>query len=218
MKFDQIFIRIFLIENKPPTITSPVEGIELIIIDTIMRANFNLTQECTATGFPQPTVTWSGALSMKFVIGNVLSIKPGDLEEIKDINPLRFICNATNSEGSDTKIVKILIKIAISETIDKLINVTDEQANNLTNIITANTNGVNTSAENTTEIQQELEIIAKDFNNLVSKYLITSESVNTDTVINLLDTAQAIISKDSNLEEEEIQVHYYYYVNTLNYA
>ena len=142
---------------------------------------------------------------MKFVTGNVLSIKPGDLEEIKDINPLRFICNATNSEGSDSKIVKILVRIDISGIIDELINVTHEQATNLTNIITINTNGVDTSADNTTEIQ-ELEKNAEDFENIVGKYLNTNEALNNNTVINLLDTAQAIIFKDSEFKEEEVKV------------
>ena len=181
------------------------------------RANFNLNQECTAEGFPQPTVTWSGDLSMEFVNGNELSIKPGDLGKIKNINPLRFICNATNSEGSDIKIVNILIRINLFDTIDRLIDVTDEEATNITDIITTNTNGVNTSSENTTEIQQELEKNAKYFENLVTKYIITSKSVSNFTVINLLETAEAIISKDSDIEEEEIQVQYYY-VKTLNYA
>ena len=146
---------------------------------------------------------------MKFVIGNVLSIKSGDLVEIKDINPLRFICKATNSEGFDTKIVKILVRIDISAIIDKLINVTDEQATNLTNIITINTNGIDTSADNTTVTRQELEKNAKDLENLVGKYLNTSKSLNNNTVINLLDTARAIINKNSEFEEEEIKVKYY---------
>ena len=142
---------------------------------------------------------------MKFVKENVLSIKPGDLVEIEDINPLRFICNATNSEGFDTKIVKILVRIDISGIIDELINVTHEQATNLTNIITINTIGVNSSAENITEIQ-ELEKNAKYFKNLVGKYLNTNELLNNNTVINLLNTAQTIISKDSEFKKEEIKV------------
>ena len=144
---------------------------------------------------------------MKFVIGNVLSIKPGDLAEI--INSLSFNCTATNSEGSDTTNVKILFRIDLSDIIDQLINVTGEQVTTITNKITTNTNGINTSAENTTEIQRELEMYANNFKNLVDKYLTTNKSLNNNTVMSLLDTAQAIISKDSNLEEEEIKVQYH---------
>ena len=128
-----------------------------------MRADFHLYQECSATGIPQPTVRWAGNLGMKFIRGNVLEIKAGDLEKINEINPLLFTCTAENSEGEDKKIVKILIKINLTKILNELVNVTDEKATNIIKIITINTNGVNTSAENTTEIRKDLEKNAKDF-------------------------------------------------------
>ena len=198
-----MYLFLYQVGNQP-IITSPNRNIQITITDLTMHANFHLHQECIATGFPQPTVRWTGNLSMKFIRGNVLMIKPGDLGEI---NPLSFVCIAENSQGKDTKIVKILIKIDLTRILDEFIYLTDEEATNIAQIITANTNGVNTSGGNISEIHQELVKNAMDLEILVVKLMLNRNS--SDVVINILNTAQVIIRKDGELREDhEIMVNY----------
>ena len=69
---------------------------------------FTLTQECNATGVPEPSIEWTsnGAFYQSY---STLTLQ---VEDLKGID-MRFTCNASNYVGSDSKSIKIVTSIPV---------------------------------------------------------------------------------------------------------
>ena len=161
---------------------------------------FSLTQACTSTGVPQPTVSWKSNTEL-IISGNTLEIPSGYLSINDSINPYIFTCKAINLVGEDSKEVRIKIDIDVIQRINETVNLTNTVVSMIARIISLNNMGVNVSSENITEAQESIDNSAEDLDKLITRYIDDNriDASQTETIENLFVPASDIIRKDAEL-------------------
>ena len=100
----------FLSEPVRPKITTPQQNIPIAITSVTIFDSFSLTQNCTSTGYPTPTITWTpNTNSTLNVTNDTLTLRPGDLN--LEISTNIFTCTANNTVGRDSKSIRVTIDI-----------------------------------------------------------------------------------------------------------
>ena len=87
----------------------PAQDQQLTIYSLNQLEMFTLTQECTATGVPKPSIEWSSNGSF-YQSDSTLILQVGDLKGGID---MRFTCTASNDVGSDSKSIQIVTSIQV---------------------------------------------------------------------------------------------------------
>ena len=184
-------------------ISEPSQNIPIIIRTISELENYSLEQVCKSSGIPEPEIKWTS--NTNITSDSDLILQPGDLSIEGDVNPYIFTCTASNSEGEDTRNIRIRIDIDLTDEIEKLENVTVEIVRTFSKIITKNIQGVDVTYE---EPFVSREVIDRNADNLVNLVIKYNESDiggedKKEAIEGILQPVGDIIQKDSELNYED---------------
>ena len=151
-----------------------------------------MNQLCTSSGFPKPTIKWTS--NTEYLSNDVLYIQPGTFSIDDDVNPYIFICTALNTEGEDSRYIRIRVDIDLTEKIGNLSHVTFEILKEYTDIIQRNIQGVSYTYEQSSVIREVVDRSAVSLASLVEKY--NDTSTDTSVLEAILQTGDAIIQTE----------------------
>ena len=163
-----------------------------------------MIQLCRSSGFPKPTIKWTS--NIEYLSNDMLYIQPGTFSIDDNVNPYVFICTALNTEGDDSRYIRIRVDIDLTEKIGNLSHVTLEILKEYTDIIQRNIQGVNHAYEQSSVIREVVDRSAISLASLVEKYNETNGDTSVLEVI--LQTGDAIIQIELQqpVEARETQV------------
>ena len=100
---------IFYLYLVAARIVVPAQDQQITLTSLYQLETFTLTQECSAIGFPEPSIQWisNGAF---YQSDSILTLEVGDLQGGID---MRFTCTASNYAGSDSKSIEIVTSIRV---------------------------------------------------------------------------------------------------------
>ena len=193
-----------------PVINEPSQNISLKITSIDELSKFSMNQLCRSSGSPEPVIKWTS--NIDYLSNDKLIIQPGDFSIDDVVNPYIFICTAQNTEGEDSRYIRIRVDIDLTEKIESLSHVTFEILKEYTDIIQRNIQGINNTFEESSVIREVVDRSANNLASLVQKYNGTSADTNVLEII--LYTGDVIIQIELQqpVEIEETKV----ILNSLN--
>ena len=87
----------------------PEQDQQITLTSLNQLERFTLTQECNATGVPEPLIEWTSN-GVFFQSDSTLSIQ---VDNLKGGIDMRFTCTASNIVGSDSKSIEIVTSIRV---------------------------------------------------------------------------------------------------------
>lgn len=87
----------------------PEQDRQITLTSLNQLERFTLTQECNATGVPEPLIEWTSN-GVLYQSDSTLNIQVDDLEGGID---MRFTCTASNIVGSDSRSIEIVTSIRV---------------------------------------------------------------------------------------------------------
>ena len=187
-----------------PVIYEPSQDLSIKITNIDELGVFSMIQLCRSSGFPKPTIKWTS--NIEYLSNDMLYIQPGTFSIDDNVNPYVFICTALNTEGDDSRYIRIRVDIDLTEKIGNLSHVTLEILKEYTDIIQRNIQGVNHAYEQSSVIREVVDRSAISLASLVEKYNETNGDTSVLEVI--LQTGDAIIQIELQqpVEARETQV------------